>query len=168
MDDIADPNNGYFEALKSNQTISSIQKRKRLTFSAEKCKILKSNSMENSNSLFLTGIKLETDPQFRYLGDIFSNKGNNSSLCEDRAQKATGSSNEIISLCKESILGSTQISNMILLYCTVFVPRLIYNCESWSNLSSENYALLQKSQLTFLRRVMELPRSVPTDTVLCL
>ena len=41
VDDIADPNNGYFEALKSNQTISSIQKRKRLTFSAEKCKILK-------------------------------------------------------------------------------------------------------------------------------
>ena len=41
VDDIADPNNGYFEALKSNQTISSIQKRKCLIFSAEKCKILK-------------------------------------------------------------------------------------------------------------------------------
>ena len=101
----------------------------------------------------------------RYLGDIFSNKGNNSSLCEDRAQKATGSSKEIISLCKESILGNIQISDMILRYHTVFVPRLIYNCESWSNLSSENYALLQKSQLTFLRRVMELPSSVPTDAL---
>ena len=75
VDDVADPNNGYFEALKSNQTISSIQKRKRLTFSAEKCKILKINSTDNSNSLFLTGIKLEADPQFRYLGDIINNKG---------------------------------------------------------------------------------------------
>ena len=74
VDDIADPKNGYFEALKSNQAISSIQKRKRLTFSAEKCKILKINSTENSNSLFLSGIKLEADHQFRYLGDIFSNK----------------------------------------------------------------------------------------------
>ena len=113
VDDIADPNNGYFEALKSNQTISSIQKRKRLTVSTD----------------------------------------------------TTGSSNEIISICKESILENTQISDMILLYHTVFVPRLIYNCESWSNLSSENYALLQKSQLTFLRRVMELPRSVPADAL---
>ena len=52
VDDIADPNNGYFEALKSNQTISFIQKRKRLTFSAEKCKILKINSTDNSSSLF--------------------------------------------------------------------------------------------------------------------
>ena len=169
VDDIADPNNGCFEALKSNHTISSIQKRKCLTFSAEKCKILKinnnNNNSDNSSSLFLSGIKLEADPQFRYLDDIFNNKGSNFSLCEDRAQKATGSSNEIISLCKESILGNTQISNMILLYHTVFIPRLIYNCESWSNLSSENYAILQKSQLTFLRRVMELPRSVPTDAL---
>ena len=147
VDDIADPNNGYFEALKSNQTISSIQNRKRLTFSAEKCKILKINSTYNSSSLFLSGVKLEADPQFRYLGDIFNNKGNISSLCEDRAQKATGSSYEIISLCKESVLGNTQISDMILLYHTVSIPRLIYNSESWSNLSSENYVLLQKSQL---------------------
>ena len=72
VDDIADPNNEYFEALKGNQTISSIQKRKRLTFSAEKCKILKINSTDNSSSLFWLAIKLEADPQFRYLGDIFS------------------------------------------------------------------------------------------------
>ena len=75
----------------------------------------------------------------------------------------TKPSNEIISLYKKSILGNTQISNIILLYYTVFIPRLIYNCEGWSNLTSENYAMLQKSQLTSLRRVMELPRSVPTD-----
>ena len=139
VDDLADPNNGYFEVLKSNQTTSSIQKRKRLTFSAEKCKILKINSTDNSNSLFLSGIKLEADPQFSSVQFRLI-------LCEDRAQKATDSSNEIISLCKESILGNTQIFTMILSYHTVFIPRLIYNCESWSNLSSENYAVLHKSQ----------------------
>ena len=59
VDDIADPNNGYFEALKSNQTISSIQKRKHLTFFAEKCEILKINSTDNSKSLFCQVSKLE-------------------------------------------------------------------------------------------------------------
>ena len=63
VDDIADPNNGYFEALKSNQTVSSVQKRKRLTFFCGKCRLLKINSTDNSNSLFLSGIKLEADPQ---------------------------------------------------------------------------------------------------------
>ena len=38
VEDIADPNNGYFEALKSNQTISSI---KAFGFFGRKCKILK-------------------------------------------------------------------------------------------------------------------------------
>ena len=32
------------------------------------------HSIDNFNSLFLTGIKLEADPQFRYLGDFFNNK----------------------------------------------------------------------------------------------
>ena len=44
VDDIVDPNKGYFEAWKNNQIISSIQKRKRLTPSAEQCKILKINT----------------------------------------------------------------------------------------------------------------------------
>ena len=57
MDDTADPNNGYFEALKSNQIISSIQKCKCLTFSPEKCKVLEINSTDNFNSLFLSCIK---------------------------------------------------------------------------------------------------------------
>ena len=55
VDDVADPDNGYFEALKSNQTISFIQKRKCLTCSGGNCKILKINSTDNSNSLFFTG-----------------------------------------------------------------------------------------------------------------
>ena len=101
VDDIADPNNGYFEVLKSNQTISSIQKRKRLTFSAEKCKILKINSIQTSPIHCFCQV---SNLRLGYLGDIFNNKGNNPLLCEDRAQKATGSSNEIISLSEESIL----------------------------------------------------------------
>ena len=99
VDDIADPNIGYFEALKSNQTISSIQKRKRFAFSAEKCKILKINSTDNSNSLFCQVSKL----RLIYLSDIFSNKGNNSSLREDRAQKAKGSSNKLFHYARSQI-----------------------------------------------------------------
>ena len=71
--------------------------------------------MGHSNSMSLSGIKLEADPQFSYLCGIFNNNGYNSSPCEERAQKATGSSNEIVSLCKESILRNIQISDMILL-----------------------------------------------------
>ena len=92
VDDIADLNSGSENAANSNKIIVSIQERKRLTFAAEKCRILKIYSFDFS----------------------------------------------------------------------IFIPRLIYNCETWTNITSKDYASLRKSQLSFLRRALELPRSVPT------
>ena len=73
--------------------------------------------------------------------------------------------NEIISLCKEVNFGKNQISNMLLLYRSIFIHRLIYNCETWTNITLKDYASLRKSQLSFLRRALEIPRSVHTATL---
>ena len=51
---------------------------------------------------------------------------------------------------------------MLLLYRSIFILRLIYNCERWTNVTLKDYASLRKSQLSFLRRALEIPRSVPT------
>ena len=48
MDDIADPNNGLFQARKSNSKIVSVQEQKKLTFAAEKCKLLKIGSTQHT------------------------------------------------------------------------------------------------------------------------
>ena len=49
------------------------------------------------------------------------------------------------------------------LICYYYIdPRLIYNCETWTNITFKDYASLRKSQLSFLRRALEIPRSVPT------
>ena len=58
--------------------------------------------------------------------------------------------------------GKNQIYKMLLLYRSIFIPGLIYNCETWTNITSKDYASLRKSKLSFLRRALELPRSVPT------
>ena len=83
-------------------------------------------------------------------------------MIKDRLGKAVDTTNEIISLCKEVNFGKNQIYNMLLLYRSIFIPRLIYNCETWTNITSKDYAFLRKSQLSFLKRASELPRSVPT------
>ena len=41
VDDIADPHDGLFQGRKSNCIIVSVQEQKKLTFAAEKCKLLK-------------------------------------------------------------------------------------------------------------------------------
>ena len=50
---------------------------------------------------------------------------------------------------------------MLLLYKTVVIPRLIYNCEVWSNLTSKDYLTLQAPQLTHLRNVLEVSKEAP-------
>ena len=94
-----------------------------------------------------------------YLGDTFKSKGDNVALCKHRVDKSVLESTiEIISLCKETNFGKHQIYSMITMYQSVFLPRLIYNCESWSNLTQKDISNLQ---LKFLRRVMEVPKSTP-------
>ena len=104
---------------------------------------------------------MEVKDSFRYLGDIFSSKGDNMAMIEKRMKRSVGSTIELISLCKEVQFGDSQINNMLLLYQSIFWPRLIYNCEAWSNISENDYKQLQNAQLAFLRRVMEVPRSTP-------
>ena len=54
---------------------------------------------------------------------------------------------------------------MLLLYKTVFISRLIYNCEAWSNLTPKDYLTLQASQLTCLRNVLEVSKATPIATM---
>ena len=44
---------------------------------------------------------------------------------------------------------------------SVFLPKLIYNDESWSNLTQKDISNLQDAQLNLLRRVIEVPKSTP-------
>ena len=135
---------------------------KRLKFSTEKCRLLKINSKANDDTVSISGENVEIKNSFRYLGDIFNSQGNNSDLCKDRLRRAVGTSIEIISLCKEVNFGTHQTSNMLLLHESVFLPRLVYNCEAWTNLTMKNHLDFEKAQKNFLLRVTEVPNSTPT------
>ena len=144
VDDIADPSDEYFQAQQSNHVIHL------------------GLITSHSSSLAIGNRKLEVVSNFRYLGDKFDSKGSYSVLCKTIAQSSLGTTDELISLCEEVKFGKEQIPNMILLYYSVFLPRLIYNAEAWSSLTEANIQCLQKAQLHYLRGVLEIP--VPTPT----
>ena len=91
----------------------------------------------------------------RYLGDHFNTSGDNTTLFKERCLRAKGSTVELIALCKEIKFGKRQIENMLVSYKAIFLPRLIYNCEAWSNLDKDDRMMLQNSQVNYLRNVME-------------
>ena len=136
VNDIADPSNGKNDAGFSNDIICDIQRRKRTKFSTEKCRLLKMNRKGNDDTVTISGEKVQIENSFRYLGNIFDSQGNNSDFCKGRIGRAVGTSAEIIFLCKAINFSKTQRSNMLLLYDSVFLPGLVYNCEAWSNLTS--------------------------------
>ena len=164
VDDIADANNGPSQALASHKIITDIiVKKNRLKLPIDKCKLLRINDGKSDvNSLTVYGEPMKVEETFKYLGDTFNSKGDNVALCKHRVDKSVGSIIEIISLCKETNFGKHQIFSLMVMYQSIFLPRLLFNCESWSNLTHKDISNLQSAQLNFLRRVMEVSKSTPT------
>ena len=99
-----------------------------MNFSAEKCELLKINSIGNDR-LLLNGDEIRLVKNVRYSGDVFSDKGDNSELYKDRHEKVKGTITKLFALSKGIKVGIKQIESLLLLYKIVFLPRLIYNCE---------------------------------------
>ena len=161
VDDIADSNNDEVSAKFSNNIVEQIQYEKRLTLSSEKCELLKVNSRCKHGSITVNGENIKSVGVARYLGDQFNSKGDYVDLCKERVGRAKGSTFELIALCREVKFGTRQIESMLTLYQSVFLPRLIYNCESWSNMTDKDYQALQSAQLLYLWNVVEVPRGTP-------
>ena len=141
VDDIADPNKNIYDAQISNKVITGIQELKKWKFSSEQCKVLKINSSSNRDTLFIEDRALDIESSTSSLGDVFNDKGDNTALCKDRADKAVGIIIELFSICKEVNFGKFKISNLLMLYQSVFIPRLIYN---WSNHKATDDQVLLK------------------------
>ena len=94
------------------------------------------------------------------MGDVFSDKGDNSELCKDRHDKVKGTITELFALNKGIKFGIKQIESLLLLYKTVFAKT--HNCEAWSGLTTKDLKTLKSSQLSYLRRILEVSKGVPT------
>ena len=117
----------------SCKVIENMQDKKRLTFSAEKCELLRINPKPSSvgASLNVNNVQVKMVEFACYLGDYFNTSGDKTTLCKERCLRAKGSKVKLIALCKEIKFGKRQIENMLVLYKAVFLPQLIYNCEAW-------------------------------------
>ena len=159
VDDIANPSSSRQTAVLSNKLLENIQHEKCVNVSAEKCELLKFNSIGNDGLLF-NGEDIKSVRKVRYLGDVFSDKGDNSELYKDRHDK--GTITELFALSKGIKFGIKQFESLLLIYKTVFLPRLGYNCEAWIWLTTKDLKTLKSSQLSYLRRILEASKGVPT------
>ena len=95
VDDIADISCGIAPAVSSNSKICHSQDLKCLKFAHEKCKLMTINTSDQQQSLQVNGQDMEAKDSFRYLADIFSSKGDNMAMIEEKIKRFVGSTIEI-------------------------------------------------------------------------
>ena len=137
--------------------------RKRINFGVLKCIIMIINGKKADVPpvLEIDGHVMAQEDKAKYVGDFFNQQGTNSDLIEDRVKKGKGRMVSILALCEESGLGRYTVLSMVLLYHSVFVQMLIFNCQAWSHITKENILSLERIQLKFLKLILWLPLSTP-------
>ena len=101
-----------------------------------------------------------------YLGDVFNDQGNNDSLIKDRVRRGTKAIICITALIRETSLGIFEVSVWLLLYHSLFIPTVLFNCQAWSRLRQKDIENLQTIQLKFLKRIFSLASSTPNSFLL--
>ena len=101
-----------------------------------------------------------------YLGDIFNRKGNYKDLIEDRARKGTVCTINTMAECSDASMGQYALSSILLLYKTVFLKTILFNSETWNNLSKNDISKLNSLQTKYLKWMLHTPRGTCTSFTL--
>ena len=161
VDDIATLNKNHIDVYTSHKCVEWFSAKKRLSLNALKCLLLCINVKPNDviPRLKIGDIALEIVERAPYLGDMFNAAGTNKDLIEDRVKKGKACIVNAMSLCSEITMGIYTIDTLFLLYNYIFLAIVLYNAQSWSNLTASNLQNLQVIQLRYLKRMLHAPSS---------
>ena len=112
-------------------------------------------------ALFVEGEEIECVTSSKYLGDMLSANGSNKELILDRIKKAKAAIINILSMSSAMTLGHYHFIVLLLLYRTVFLMSVLFNAQSWTNITKTQFDQLRTIQLKFLKRMIMTPDATP-------
>ena len=168
MDDLLDLNTTVSDVAQAHMEVDFFSKKKKMPLNESKCILMIINSKPPHPQPVLTmnnGI-MNIEEETKYLGDMFNAKGNNEALIKDRTAKAIRCLVGCFSECHAVTMGCKAINSLLLLYKTVYLPTIIFNCEAWDSITKSEWEKLQVLQMKFLKRALQVPTSTPNALVL--
>ena len=114
--------------------------------------------------LEINGKEMGSVEKFLYLGDVINAKGNNSDLINDRISRGKAMVIKAMSICDIS-MGCYTIEILMVLYQSMFLSVVLFNCQAWTKLTSQNIQKLKAIQLKYIKRSLQVPDS--TTGVIC-
>ena len=163
VDDSTTVNRNPNGSIKSNHTVSSFSRKRRLGLNIPKCVQLpvNLNKSEIPPLLLLDNEEVATVTSSKCLGDIFASNGANNELILDRVGKGKSIIISALSLCNDITLGQHYVKSAVTFYKCVFLQCVLFNSEAWSNITQTHIKELRRVQLKFLKRIMQAPNATP-------
>lgn len=133
----------------------------KLTVNIAKTKILIFSSGRHAENtrFYFKGIEIEVVREYKYLGIYLSKSGSFSNCKKHVAQQAN---NAMFSLLRKIRVLNLPIEMQIDLFNKLIKPILLYGCEIWA---LGNLDILERVQLKFLKRILNLKKSTPSYMV---
>ena len=136
------------------------------TLTIDKWKVKQIDQQESSKSSLEDlhdGLHIVEESGFeKYLGDIICKTGKNDKTIEERTKKGYGIINQILSILQEQCFGKYFFIVAKILRESLFINSILLNSETWYNLSKKNIDDLEELDNLLLKKIFEVPSSVPT------
>ena len=160
VDDTWTPNTNVLDSSTAHHEFVMFTKRKRLGLN-DKCVAMAMNLKKDNAKpvLKVNGQDIEFVKSTKCLGDMVSSEKSNRVLIDYKLNKGKAAMVSILAMCDEMTFGIHYVSTGLLLYRSVFIPSLLFNCDVWTRLSNTDLNRLQLLQLKVLKRVTHLPNS---------
>ena len=167
VDDIATLNTKVKDVMASHARMIGFGKLKKLVLNETKCYGLLINEKKNETfpNLYINDELIQSVNSTKYLGDILNRKNSNEDMIIERENKAIGKLVSIFATVSETTFGAFQFDALILMYHSYFLPALIFNCQSWTNISTKDMSKLRTLQLKFLKRTLRVPQATANSFV---
>ena len=158
QDDIVKFDSSCKNLQKSNIILENFQNENKMEYHETKTTVMSNIIKEpkiqmNNNFLPIT-------TEYKYLGDIITTDNRISELILDRKNAISGTIAELVCIinepCQYSFTAAIQYLNGII------IPKLLLNCESWTNMTLQEENQLEMIHSQSIKRLLHLPYSTPT------
>ena len=168
MDDLMDLNTTVRDSHSAHNDVTFFSKKKNMPLNEDKCICMAVNNKHPHPTpvLTLNNKTLKMKKEAKYLGDVFNENGNNSGLIKDRKNTAIRCLISCMAECQSITRGVKVIRSKALLYKSVYLQTVIFNCEAWDNLTKTDIHQLEILQMKYLKRMLQVPKATPNNIVM--
>ena len=167
VDDLLEMTRTIFNTQVSCVSNEVFERKHCIDYKPSKCKLMTMNvKIPENETITLDGEILDIVKDQKHLGTIISDNGSRTNDIYKRVNDCKGVLNEIVEVCKSEEISQHRFKYMFTLLNSCFLLKFKHGCEVWDAMDQKTSVKVNRLVPQMIKRVLELPRSTPTNAVL--